>query len=53
MAEQELRRAVQITDGDFMTLIEKPFSIVIYTLLILGIAIPKIWPMVKKRMASK
>ena len=53
MAEQELRRAVQITDGDFMTLIEKPFSIVIYTLLILGIAVPKLWPRIKKRMASK
>jgi putative tricarboxylic transport membrane protein len=53
MAEQELRRAVQITDGDFMTLIEKPFSIVIYTLLILGIAVPKIWPRIKKRMAIK
>ena len=53
MAEQELRRAVQITDGDFMTLIEKPFSVVVYTLLVLGITIPKVWPLVKKRMATK
>jgi TctA family transporter len=53
MAEQELRRAVQIADGDFMTLIEKPFSVVIYTILILGLIIPKAWPMIKKRMAIK
>lgn len=53
MAEQELRRAVQISDGEFMTLIEKPFSVVIYSLLILGLIVPKLWPRIKKRMASK
>ena len=53
MAELQLRRAVQISNGDFMTLIEKPFSVVIYTFLILGIAISKGWPVIKKRMASK
>jgi putative tricarboxylic transport membrane protein len=53
MAEQELRRAVQITDGDFMTLIEKPFSVVIYLLLILGIVGPKLWPVLKKRISTK
>jgi putative tricarboxylic transport membrane protein len=53
MAEQELRRAVQISDGDFMTLIEKPFSVVIYSLLILGLIVPKLWPRIKKRMAIK
>ena len=53
MAEQELRRAVQIADGDFMTLIEKPFSVVIYSLLILGLVVPKLWPKIKKRMAIK
>jgi putative tricarboxylic transport membrane protein len=53
MAELQLRRAVQISNGDFMTLIEKPFSVVIYTFLILGIVISKGWPVIKKRMASK
>lgn len=53
MAELQLRRAVQISNGDFMTLIEKPFSVVIYTFLILGIVISKGWPLIKKRMASK
>jgi len=53
MAELELRRAVQISNGDFMTLIEKPFSVVIYIFLILGVAISKGWPLLKKRMASK
>ena len=53
MAEQELRRAVQIADGEFLTLIEKPFSVVIYSLLILGLVFPKVWPKIKKRMAIK
>jgi putative tricarboxylic transport membrane protein len=53
LAEQELRRAVQISNGDFMTLVEKPFSVVVYSLLVIGIAIPKLWPLVKKRVASK
>jgi putative tricarboxylic transport membrane protein len=53
MAEQELRRAVQIADGDFMTLIEKPFSVVIYTILLFGLIVPKVWPRIKKRMAIK
>jgi putative tricarboxylic transport membrane protein len=53
MAELELRRAVQIANGDFMTLIEKPFSVVIYTILILGLIVPKVWPIIKKRMALK
>jgi putative tricarboxylic transport membrane protein len=53
MAELQLRRAVQISNGDFMTLIEKPFSVVIYTFLVLGIVISKGWPLIKKRMASK
>jgi putative tricarboxylic transport membrane protein len=53
MAEQELRRAVQIADGEFLTLIEKPFSVVIYSLLILGLVVPKVWPKIKKRIAIK
>jgi putative tricarboxylic transport membrane protein len=53
MAEQELRRAVQITDGEFMTLIEKPFSVVIYSILILGLIVPKLWPLIKKRLPAK
>lgn len=53
LAELQLRRAVQISNGDFMTLVEKPFSVVIYTFLVLGIVISKGWPVIKKRMASK
>lgn len=53
MAELQLRRAVQISNGDFMTLIEKPFSIVIYLFLILGLVISKLWPQIKKRMATE
>ena len=53
LAELELRRAVQIANGDFMTLIEKPFSIFIYCILILGLIVPKLWPKIKKRMAIK
>jgi putative tricarboxylic transport membrane protein len=53
LAEQELRRAVQISNGDFMTLIEKPFSVVVYALLIIGISIPKLLPLLKKRSVSK
>jgi hypothetical protein len=36
-----------------MTLVEKPFSVVVYSLLVIGIAIPKLWPLVKKRSVSK
>jgi putative tricarboxylic transport membrane protein len=53
MAEIEMRRAVQISNGDFMTLIEKPFSVFIYLLLILGIVAPKLWPLMKKRISTK
>jgi putative tricarboxylic transport membrane protein len=53
MAELEMRRAVQISNGDFMTLIEKPFSVVVYALLILGIVGPKLWPLIKKRISTK
>jgi putative tricarboxylic transport membrane protein len=53
MAELQLRRAVQISNGDFMTLIEKPFSVVIYLFLIVGLVVSKGWPLIKKRMASK
>jgi putative tricarboxylic transport membrane protein len=53
MAEVQLRRAVQISNGDFMVLIEKPFSIAIYSLLILGVIISKGWPQIKKRLAAK
>ncbi len=53
MAELQLRRAVQISNGDFMTLIEKPFSVVIYSFLIIGLVVSKSWPLIKKRMASK
>jgi putative tricarboxylic transport membrane protein len=53
MAELEMRRAVQISNGDFMTLIEKPFSVVVYALLILGIIGPKLWPLIKKRISAK
>jgi len=53
LAELEMRRAVQISNGDFMTLIEKPFSVVVYALLILGIIGPKLWPLIKKRISTK
>lgn len=53
MAELQLRRAVQISNGDFMTLIEKPFSVVIYLFLIFGLVISKLWPQIKKRLAVK
>jgi putative tricarboxylic transport membrane protein len=53
MAELEMRRAVQISNGDFMTLIEKPFSVFVYLLLILGIIGPKLWPQIKKRLPAK
>lgn len=53
MAELQLRRAVQISNGDFMTLIEKPFSVVIYLFLIFGLVISKLLPQIKKRLAVK
>lgn len=53
MAELQLRRAVQISNGDFMTLIEKPFSVVIYLFLIFGVVVSKLWPQIKKRIAVK
>lgn len=53
MAELQLRRAVQISNGDYMTLIEKPFSVVIYLFLIFGVVVSKLWPQIKKRIAVK
>lgn len=53
MAELQLRRAVQISNGDFMTLIERPFSVVIYLFLIFGLVISKLLPQIKKRLAVK
>ena len=53
MAELQLRRAVQISNGDFMTLIEKPFSVAVYLFLIFGILISKGWPIIRKRIATK
>jgi len=47
-AEVQLRRAYQISQGEPMTLISTPFSIVIYVALVLAILVPKLWPLIKK-----
>ena len=52
MAELQLRRAVQISNGDYMTLIEKPFSVVIYLFLIFGLVVSKLWPQIRKRLKA-
>ena len=43
-AELQLRRAVQISDGDYWTLLSSPLCIAIYALIALVLA----WPLVKK-----
>lgn len=48
MAELEMRRAVQIANGDFMTLIERPFSIVVYSLMLMSLILPRLWKLYRK-----
>lgn len=52
MAELEMRRAVQIANGDYFTLIERPFSVVVYVLMFAGILGPKLWKFYKERKAA-
>jgi putative tricarboxylic transport membrane protein len=49
MAEQEFRRALQGSAGDPAILIESPFSLTVYILLAIAIAIPKLFKLVKRK----
>jgi putative tricarboxylic transport membrane protein len=49
IAEQEFRRALQGSVGDPSILIATPFSVVLYVLLILAIAAPKLYMLWKKK----
>lgn len=49
MAELEMRRAVQIANGNFLTLIERPSSILIYLVMVGALVVPKAWGYFKKR----
>jgi len=49
IAEQEFRRALQGSVGDPGILIATPFSVVLYVLLILAIAAPKLYMLWKKK----
>ncbi|MGV2922189.1 tripartite tricarboxylate transporter permease, partial [Streptomyces alfalfae] len=46
-AEQQLRRALQISDGSVGGLVDTPFSLTVYGLIVLIVA----WPLVKKALA--
>ncbi|MEY4437495.1 MAG: hypothetical protein RL100_959 [Actinomycetota bacterium] len=48
-AEVQLRRAYQISQGEPLTLVSTPFSVVVYTALILAIVVPKLWPLIAKK----
>ncbi len=43
MAEVEFRRALQISQGDYLTLVSTPFSIVLYSALALALIGPPLW----------
>jgi putative tricarboxylic transport membrane protein len=49
MAEQEFRRALQGSSGDPGILIASPFSLSVYILLAIAIAIPKLYSLWKKK----
>ena len=48
MAEVEFRRALQISQGDYLTLVSTPFSIVLYSALALALIGPPIWRQTRK-----
>ena len=52
-AEVELRRALQVTNGDPSALVSTPFTIVVYTALVLVLVIPALWPRIKKQLSKK
>lgn len=53
MAEVELRRALQVSNGDPTALVSTPFTIVVYTALVLVLVVPTIWARIKKQQLTK
>jgi putative tricarboxylic transport membrane protein len=51
MAEQEFRRALQASSGDPSILIATPFSVTVYVLLAIVIAVPKLYALWKNKTA--
>jgi putative tricarboxylic transport membrane protein len=49
LAEQQLRRAMQLTDGDPSALVSTPLSIALYAALVLAVLLPLVWRFVAKR----
>ena len=49
LAEQQLRRALQLSDGDPSTLVSTPFSITLYVVLGLAVIVPLGWRLVARR----
>lgn len=43
-AEQQLRRALQISDGDVTVLVDTPFAVIVYAVIVLLLA----WPLLRK-----
>ena len=39
-AEQQLRRALQISDGDPLTLVNTPFAVVVYAVILVLLLVP-------------
>ncbi|MDG4668156.1 tripartite tricarboxylate transporter permease [Mycobacterium sp. 236(2023)] len=48
-AELELRRALQLSDGDPSVLVHSPFSITLYTLVALALIVPLVWRFIAAR----
>jgi putative tricarboxylic transport membrane protein len=48
-AEQQLRRALQISDGNVTGLVNTPFSVIVYTV----IAVLLLWPVVKRLLPGR
>jgi putative tricarboxylic transport membrane protein len=52
-AELQLRRALQIADGDVTTLVSTPLSITVYTIVVLLFLVPPVARLVRRRRADQ
>ena len=53
LAEQHLRRALSVSNGDFMTFVERPLSLVLLIFIVLVIVLPTAISMLRARQANR
>ncbi len=53
LAEQHLRRAMSVSNGDIMTFIERPLSLALIIFILLVIVVPPVFRLVRARQAAR